>query len=240
MDLPIANAKNLAKADKSRYFRVGNVHHLRVLDDISFEIKDGDRVGIVGRNGSGKSTLLRVMAGIYRSSRGRIEVTGDPNCLFTINMGMQPELTGRENIFLRSKVAGRTTKETKAKLDEIIAFAELEDFIDLPLRTYSSGMTTRLAFSISTAFSPDILLLDEWLGAGDANFQKKAAKRMHSLVDDATVTVLASHNRGLLKQVCNKLMWLHLGKLKGYGPLDEVYAAHDEYYAKVESYHKLL
>lgn len=231
LTLPVAASQKLQTSDEERYFVDQGQALLRVLDKVSFEAVAGDRIGIIGRNGSGKSTLLRVIAGIYRPNTGQVSIVGKPDCLFTINMGMQPELSGRENIFLRGIITGKKRKDVAAKVDEIVAFAELENFIDLPLRTYSSGMSTRLAFSISTAFSPDILLLDEWIGAGDSQFQKKTAARMQDLVSDARITVLASHNRSLVTRVCNRVIWLHLGKLKAFGPTAEVYGAHDKFYA---------
>ena len=231
LNLPVAASKKLQASDQDRYFVEQGRALLRVLSEVSFEAAAGDRIGIVGRNGSGKSTLLRVIAGIYRPNAGRVSIAGRPDCLFTVNMGMQPELSGRENIFLRGIFTGKTHREVAAKVDEIVAFAELENFIDLPLRTYSSGMSTRLAFSISTAFSPDILLLDEWIGAGDSQFQKKAAARMQDLVSDARITVLASHNQSLITRVCNRVIWLHKGKLKAFGPTDEVYKAHDTFFS---------
>lgn len=231
LDLPIAASNKLQASDEDRYFVDHDRALLRVLDNVSFRALAGDRVGIIGRNGSGKSTLLRVIAGIFKPNAGKVSIVGKPDCLFTVSMGMQPELSGRDNIFLRGIITGKTHQQVAAKVDEIVAFAELETFIDFPLRTYSSGMSTRLAFSISTAFSPDILLLDEWIGAGDSQFQIKAAARMQDLVSDARITVLASHNKSLITRVCNRVIWLHQGKLKAFGPTSDVLDAHDKFYS---------
>jgi ABC-type polysaccharide/polyol phosphate transport system ATPase subunit len=230
LSLPMLTAKRLSNDAEHRYILRNGKPFIRALDEISFTAKAGDRIGIIGRNGSGKTTLMRVIAGIYATDSGVLEVDGKISCLFNINMGMQMELSGRDNIFIRGIIAGQSNAQIAAKLDEIVAFAELENFINLPLRTYSAGMVTRLAFAISTAFSPEILLLDEWIGAGDAEFQKKAAARMHSLLDEAAITILASHNRGLLSKVCSALIWLHEGQLMSMGAVEETYRLHDKFY----------
>ena len=194
---------------------------------MSFSIKNGQRVGLVGRNGSGKSTLLRVLAGIYTPTQGELRVRGRISSMFNLNLGVQPEATGRENVIIRGLVKGWRYSEIEARMDAIIDFSELKDFIDFPLRTYSEGMRMRLMFAIATSFSPEILLLDEWIGAGDAKFQAKAAARMNGLVDTAGIVVIASHNRALLRRVCDLAIWLDEGVVCAYGEVDEVLAKMD-------------
>ena len=202
------------------------------LKNVSFDIQSGQRVGIIGRNGSGKSTLLRVLGGIYEPTAGSLQMEGRISSLFNINLGLRGESTGRENITLRGLIKGLSYDEIAEKADEIIAFAELENFIDMPLRTYSSGMAMRLAFAIATAFSPEILLLDEWIGAGDVEFREKAQERMHSLVSQSGITVIASHNRALLRAVCDYGLWLDRGVMRAFRPIDEVYELYDAAKAK--------
>lgn len=200
---------------------------IEALQDISLELKSGDRLALLGRNGSGKSTLLRVLAGVYHPTAGEIVREGRVAPLFTVGLGVRREATGRRNIILRGLMAGLTWKEAAERIDEIAEFSELGPFIDLPVRTYSAGMAMRLSFAMATAFSPEILLLDEWIGAGDESFQKKAAKRMSELVDAAGITVLASHRRNLVKDVCTKAIWLDGGRLRAAGDVVEVYRTMD-------------
>lgn len=227
LTLPMGAVRSRRTGQNSRYTGASGRMFIRVLDDVSFDAVEGDRIGIIGQNGSGKSSLLRVVAGIYWPDQGFVKLDGRPQCLFSVNMGMNPELSGRENIYLRGLLAGKGYRELTSLLDGIIAFAELEQFIDLPLRTYSAGMSARLAFSIATSFSPEILLLDEWIGAGDVKFQKKAAERMHQLVQHSAITMLASHNRTLVRSFCNKIIWLNEGKVVAFGPTDRIFRSHD-------------
>jgi len=200
----------------------GRLARVEALRDISFELKSGDRLGIVGRNGSGKSTLLRVLAGVYEPTAGQVVTEGEIAPLFAVGLGTRPEATGRRNIILRGLLRGLTRRQAEAKIDEIVEFSELGRFIDLPVRTYSAGMAMRLSFAIATAFSPEILLLDEWIGAGDHEFREKARKRMHGMVDQSGITVVASHNRQLLRNVCSIGMWLDRGVIREIGPIDAV------------------
>lgn len=202
--------------------------HVDALRNISFELKPGDRLGLLGRNGSGKSTLLRVLAGVYPPSSGRVELRGRAAPMFNVGLGVRPEASGRRNIILRGLLNGLTRKEAEAKVDEIIEFTELGPYIDMPVRTYSSGMAMRLAFATATSFSPQILLLDEWIGAGDEGFQAKATKRMGDLVAQAGITVIASHKRQLIKKVCNLGLWLDAGEMRAIGPIEDVYEQWDE------------
>jgi len=206
---------------------LGSKPYILALRDLSFYFIEGQRIGLIGRNGSGKSTLLRVLGGIYAPTSGALKTEGKISSLFNINLGVQVDASGRENIMTRGLIKGWSRKQIRSRMDDIIDFSGLEDFIDLPLRAYSDGMRMRLLFAIATSFSPEILLLDEWIGAGDANFQAKAADRMNSLVHEAGITVIASHNRSLLRRVCDIGIWLDQGKLMAYGPIDDVYAKLD-------------
>lgn len=192
----------------------GNARFVTALDGVSFELKAGDRLALVGPNGAGKTTLLKVLYGIYPPTSGRVEIEGRVDALFNINLGFRPEATGRRNIELRGLINGWSTAEIAERMEEIIAFSELGDFVDLPLKSYSQGMAARLAFSIATSFEPEILLMDEWIGAGDASFQEKARKRMNEMAEKAAIIVLASHNQALLKKLSNKTLELEAGRIK--------------------------
>ncbi|RWN37314.1 MAG: ABC transporter ATP-binding protein [Mesorhizobium sp.] len=187
---------------------------VQALDGISFELKAGDRLGLVGPNGAGKTTLLKVLYGIYEPSGGSVIIEGKVDALFNINIGFRREATGRRNIVLRGLISGWTEAEIEEKMEEIIAFSELGDFIDLPFKAYSQGMAARLAFSASTSLDPEILLMDEWIGAGDASFQDKAKRRMDELAEKAGIIVLASHNENLIDSVCTKKMTLKSGRIE--------------------------
>lgn len=200
---------------------------IQALRDISFECKPGDRVGLIGRNGSGKSTLLRVLAGVYEPTEGAVCVEGRVAPMFSVGLGVRRDATGRKNIFLRGLMHGLSRKEARSRVQAIADFSELGPFVDLPVRTYSSGMAMRLSFAMATAFSPDVLLLDEWIGAGDERFQKKASARMHEVVEQSGITVLASHRRALVKEVCNLGLWLDGGEQRAFGPIEDVYASMD-------------
>ena len=189
---------------------------VRALNGVSFELNDGDRIGLVGHNGSGKSTLLRVLAGAYEPMRGSVQVDGRVASMLNIWIGMNEEATGYENIFLRGVVMGFRRRELKPLVDEIIAFSELGDYIHMPMRTYSAGMSMRLAFAISTCVSADILLMDEWLSVGDHDFAEKAKARLASLVQSARIMVLASHDESLIRANCNKIMRLSHGELTSF------------------------
>ena len=188
---------------------------VRALNNVCFEFREGDRVGIVGHNGSGKTTLLRVLAGAYEPVSGTIDVSGRVASMLSITVGMDMEATGYENIFLRTAIMGFTPKSVGPLVDDIVDFSELGDYIHMPIRTYSSGMVMRLAFAISTSVSADIILMDEWLSAGDAAFAQKAHGRLTAILNEAKILVLASHNEQLIKENCNKIMHLDHGELLG-------------------------
>jgi ABC-type polysaccharide/polyol phosphate transport system ATPase subunit len=194
------------------------------LDNVSFSLKEGDRIALIGHNGSGKSTLLRVLAGIYHPSAGQVTVDGTIGAIFDQGYGLDMEATGRENIYLRALALGMSTKDIESRVDEIIEFAELGDFIELPMRTYSAGMSARLAFGVTTTLSADVLLIDEGIGAGDAAFLQKANKRISEMVAKAGILVLGSHSEALLRATCNRAILMHHGKMIMQGSVDEVLA----------------
>lgn len=197
------------------------------LKNISLDLKHGDRIALIGHNGAGKSTLLKTMAGIYEPTHGTISSQGSIASLLDINLGVNPESSGRENIFSRGMLLGMSKKQINETIEEIINFTDLADFIDLPVRTYSSGMAVRLAFAISTSVKPDILLLDEVIGAGDANFMEKARKRILNLIESVGILVFSSHSESDVKSFCTKGIVLNAGKIVFHGDIDSAY----EFYA---------
>ncbi len=198
---------------------------VRALEDLTLSVKDGDRVGLIGNNGAGKTTLLRVLRGVYYPVGGTLRVQGRVGSLIDIAIGIDAEATGRENLTLRGAIMGMSRAEIQEKADEIIEFTELGDFIDVPVRTYSAGMQLRLAFAISTAVTPEILLMDEWLSVGDEHFSKKASRRLNELVGKTRILVIASHSIDLLRTTCNRLIWLETGRIRMDGNPDAVAAA---------------
>jgi ABC-2 type transport system ATP-binding protein len=200
---------------------------IKALDGVSFDIHEGDRIGLLGHNGSGKTTLLRTLSGIYEPIGGTISTHGRVVPLFDLQLGMDPDATGIENVWMRSKLLGLTTTQIKNSLDDIAEFTELGDYLYMPIRTYSAGMMVRLAFAISTAITPEILILDEMIGAGDASFVARADARLKDFIAKAGILVLASHSMPMLRQWCNKGMLLERGKLIAYGSLDEVMARYE-------------
>ena len=203
-------------ADKSGHVTV------KALSDINLEIKSGDRLGIVGHNGSGKSTLLRVLSGIYEPTSGQISREGKIASLIDIGLGINPENTGKENIYLRGQLMGLSNKEIAKKFDEIIEFAELGDFIQLPVRTYSSGMLLRLAFAVSTSITADVLIMDEWLSVGDGEFAQRAEQRLQKLVDKSDILIIASHSKKLIEKASKSMLWLEHGNIHVQGKTEEL------------------
>ncbi len=191
--------------------RDADTEHIWALRDVSFEVKPGERVGIIGRNGSGKTTLLRLLAGITRPTHGKIRVRGRLGVLIEIMAGFHPELTGRENIYLNGAIMGMSRKEIKQKFDEIVAFAELENFIDTPIKRYSSGMHVRLGFAVAAHLDPDVLLIDEVLAVGDAAFQKKCLCKMGTASDEGRTVVFVSHNMTAIRTLCERAILLREG-----------------------------
>ena len=192
-----------------------------LIDNISFVLEPGQRLGLIGANGAGKSTLLRLLAGIYQPSGGRLTVNGTAKGLFDISLGMHQEATGLENIYMRGLQMGLSLKEIRALIPGVLEFSELVDHIEKPFATFSTGMRLRLAIAVSTMIEPDILLLDEWIGAGDARFNAKVKARMMGLVEDSRGLVIATHNRGLMRSLCTHGLVLDKGKMLFCGALEE-------------------
>lgn len=234
VDFPIYNANG--RSLKKRLIQVATGGQLgadqngrvvvRALENLTFSIKDGDRVGLLGHNGAGKSTLLRLLSGVYAPSSGYAHISGDIGSLIDISLGIDPEATGRENIYLRGGLLGMGRSEINSQIEEIIEFSELGDFVDMPLRTYSTGMHLRLAFAVSTIVRPEILLMDEWLSVGDEGFKRKAEVRMTELVQSTNILVIASHSRDLVLHTCNRAIWLEHGKIRMDGDPDLVCQAY--------------
>jgi ABC-type polysaccharide/polyol phosphate transport system ATPase subunit len=200
---------------------------VQALRDINLDLKPGDRLGLVGHNGAGKTTLLRVLAGIYHPLVGTVRCQGKRMPLTDIQVGYDDEATGYEMILLRGLLMGLTRAEIEARVAEIAEFSELGDFLELPIRTYSSGMILRLFFSIATSIQADILLMDEWIAAGDEAFIKKANERLQSVVDRARILVIASHSRDLLSRLCTRGLLLAAGRVVCDGSLEDAFRAYD-------------
>jgi ABC-2 type transport system ATP-binding protein len=195
---------------------------VNALSAVNLELDHGDRVGLVGHNGAGKTTLLRVMAGVYEPTFGSVTMEGRVIPLFDLGLGIDPDATGYDNIFVRGTLLGIPRSQLKALAEEVAAFTELGDYLDMPVRTYSQGMYLRLAFAISTGVAPDILLMDEFLAVGDAQFLIKAEKRLDELVSKAGTMVLASHSDQLIRRLCNKAVLISAGEVKAFGDTDQV------------------
>ena len=202
----IATGGKLAKDASNRV-------SVRALDGLTFEFEDGDRVGLVGHNGSGKSTLLQVLAGIYEPTAGHLQVNGRVTSMLGITLGMANDSTGLDNIYLRGRFMGLSKAQTDELVDGIAEFAGIGDFLELPMRTYSSGMAMRLAFAVATSVDADIILMDEWLSVGDFEFVVKAKERLTQMVDKARLVVIASHDHGLIADQCNLVFHLEHGKI---------------------------
>ena len=214
------------------HLRKSKLEVYEALKGISFEVKKGEIMGIVGKNGSGKSTLLRAIAGIFSADSGSIELETDSVSLLSIGVGFQKKLSGRENIILSGMLLGFSEQEVRDKMDEIIKFANLGRFIDMPVKTYSSGMYSKLAFSITAVLETDIMLIDEVLSVGDAKFKKKSYKKMQELImDENRTVVIVSHSTETLEKLCTSLLWLHEGEIKMQGDTKTVLDAYNEFMA---------
>jgi lipopolysaccharide transport system ATP-binding protein len=195
---------------------------VQALRDVSFSLVSGDRLGLIGSNGAGKTTLLRTLAGIYEPVVGRVRMQGSINALLDPNLGMNPELTGRENIRLRGLYNGLGSAQLRRLEEDVQAFAELGDFLSLPLRIYSSGMVVRLGFALATAIRPQILLMDEWFLAGDSDFMEKARERLEDMVRGAEILVLSSHQADVVRDWCNRVLWMRDGRVIADGESGEI------------------
>ena len=204
------------KRDKSKKIKI------HAINDVSFKIYKGEKVGIIGYNGAGKSTLLNLITGIYPPDKGRVTTYGNISPLLSLGAGFDQNFSGRKNIILNGAVLGYDKEYLESKVDEIIEFSELGDYIDIPIKNYSNGMLAKLGFSIATAVNPDILIIDEILGVGDVNFQKKSADKMKSLMDGGTTVILVSHSIPQIRELCDKAIWMDNGKLREIGEVNKV------------------
>lgn len=222
-----ASVGGVVRKDATRRNRIT----IRALDNLSLELHEGDRLGLIGHNGAGKSTLLRVMSGGYRPSSGTIAIDGEIASLLTLGIGFDAEDTGYENIYTSCLYLGMTPAKIRAKTDQIAEFTELGEYLRMPVRTYSSGMQVRLSFAIATALDPDILLLDEVMGAGDAQFMIKAQQRIETMMERASVLVLASHSPQMVRQFCNKALLLRAGHVEEFGGVEATMSAYEKWIA---------
>ncbi|MGS0895082.1 ABC transporter ATP-binding protein [Burkholderia stagnalis] len=235
LDLPIYDVQG--RSLKKQVLRMGRRNRIaegndgvivvRALDNLNLRFERGDRIGLIGHNGAGKSTLLRAMAGIYPPTTGTLSREGKVVPLLDISLGMDENSTGMQNIRLRGLLLGMSDAEIREKQQDIADFCELGDYLDLPIRTYSSGMRVRLAFAVSTAVDAEILLLDEVMGVGDASFMHKAEARLEDLHSRAEIVVLAMHSNSEIRRVCNKALWMERGQMRAFGPVEEVVAAYE-------------
>jgi teichoic acid transport system ATP-binding protein len=205
------------------------VREIEALKHVSFDVPEGQVLGVVGANGAGKSTLMRTVAGILPPNSGRVEVHGRVSTLLALGVGFNRKMTGRQNVVLGGLAAGLTREQLQEKYDEIVAFAELEDFMDMPMRTYSSGMYGRLAFAVAVTMEPDILLIDEALSVGDARFRKKSFRKMRELCGQDRTIVLVSHALGSIKELCDAAIWMHKGEMRMWDDPDSVVDAYTEF-----------
>ena len=234
-DVSLTYRTNLQKNPtlKSAIVRLGRreriVREVKALQGVTFDVPHGKVMGVIGSNGAGKSTLMRTVAGILPPTSGRIEVNGRVSTLLALGVGFNSALTGKENVILGGLAAGLTRPEIRDKYEEITAFAELDEFMDMPMRTYSSGMYSRLAFAVAVHMDPDILIIDEALSAGDAHFKQKASDKMAELVSKARTMLVVSHALGTIKELCDEAVWLHKGKLVGRGDPEEMISAYTKF-----------
>ncbi|MGY1845710.1 ABC transporter ATP-binding protein [Modestobacter sp. SYSU DS0875] len=232
VDFPIFDAKSRSLKKTVMGVVGGNIAStsrvpiIEALRDVSLHLQHGDRVGLVGHNGAGKSTLLRLLSGIYEPTRGTAEIRGRVAPVFDLGVGMDPEVSGLENIIIRGLFLGMTRKQMDERVDDIAEFTELGDFLRMPLRTYSTGMRVRLALGVVTSIDPEILLLDEGIGAVDAAFLEKSKKRLSELVERAGLLVFASHSDEFLRELCDTAVWMEHGQVRMQGELDEVLRAY--------------
>ncbi len=203
-----------------------SVQVVKALDRVSFEARDGDRIGLVGGNGAGKTSLLRVLSRVYPPTSGRVSIQGRVSSLFDLFMGMDVDASGYDNIRMRSIMLGCDYKQAEAIIPDVEEFSQLGEFLDLPIRAYSSGMLLRLAFAVCTAVHPDILILDEIIGVGDAEFAERAEKRLHAMIEKASIMFLASHDDAAIMNLCNRTLWMKGGRLMMDGKPEDVLAAY--------------
>jgi len=230
IDIPILDASRSFRTTLMHRYIGGQIKRneksrqvsVRALDNISFRLEKGDRLGLIGHNGAGKTTLLRLLSGVYKPLRGTYHYRGKITPLFNISLGLDLDESGIDNIHTVGMYLGLSKQEIQRKMDEIIAFSELGDFIHLPVRTYSAGMLARLSFAVATSVESDILLMDEEIGAGDASFAEKAQERLKSLYSKMSIIVIASHAEDIIRKLCNKAILLEHGKIVAFKGVDEV------------------
>ncbi|EFL89543.1 ABC transporter ATP-binding protein [Ahrensia sp. R2A130] len=237
LDIPVPTGRNWSLRSQAMQHlpvvgghirkKSGGIAVVRALENVSLDLQDGDRLAVIGHNGAGKTTLLRVLGGLLSPTAGKVRIAGSLMPMFDLASGFDEESTGYENIHLRGLVEGLTRKEIERRTPAIVEFSELGDYLDMPLRTYSSGMRLRLMFSIATAVAGDIILMDEWISVGDQAFQMKAQERLVEITRNAGILVIASHSRPTLRSTCNKALWLEVGQVKDFGDFDDV-VAHEE------------
>lgn len=234
--MPIVSVKNISLKFKMEQNRANSLKEFCVrwlkrdlksedfwaLTDVSFDVEKGDVIGIIGHNGAGKSTLLKVISGIMKPTKGMIEAHGNIVPMLELGSGFDMELSGRENIYLNGAILGYSEEFLNEKYDEIVTFSELGNFIEAPLRTYSSGMLARLAFSVACIVEPEILIVDEILSVGDADFQEKSRARMMDLMTGGTTVFFVSHSLKQIREMCNKVVWLEHGKIQAIGKTEEI------------------
>ncbi len=219
--------EGLVRALSMRGRRERGDEHIWALKDVSFEVAEGEVLGIIGRNGAGKSTLLKILSRVTRPTEGRARLYGRSGSLLEVGTGFHPELTGRENIFLSGNILGMTRAEVRAKFDEIVAFSELEQFLDTPVKRYSSGMYVRLGFAVAAHLDPEILIVDEVLAVGDAGFQRKCLGKMEDAAQSGRTVLFVSHNMTAVQGLCSRALLLEAGRIHASGPVDEIVTAYE-------------
>jgi lipopolysaccharide transport system ATP-binding protein len=225
---PIVQVRNLGKSYRLGHAATGGRQRkvrdttIWALSEVSFEVFPGEIVGIIGRNGAGKSTLLKILSRIVRPTAGEVDIYGRLGSLLEIGTGFHPDLTGRENVYFNGAIIGMSRSETRRKFDEIVAFAEVEEFLDTPVKHYSSGMYLRLAFAVAAHFEPEILILDEVLGVGDAAFQQKCYRKMKNIIQEGRTIFLVSHDPAAVQRLCRRALLIESGRLKEDGPANTV------------------
>ena len=231
VSLPIYNSRGRALKHEVLRRTVGsNLDHpkdqratvVQALNEVTLCLKDGDRVGLIGRNGAGKTTMLRVMSRIYQPTSGIAKIVGTISSMTDLSIGMSPEATGYENIIMRGIMLGLTRKQAAALIPDVEEFTELGEYLELPIRTYSAGMMLRLSFAVSTAIKPEIIILDEMISVGDAAFMEKASARIASLLETASIMVLATHDDALLRRLCLTAVWMNYGRITAMGNVNSV------------------
>ncbi|MGV0337130.1 galactan export ABC transporter ATP-binding subunit Wzt/RfbE [Corynebacterium bovis] len=246
VDFPIFDAKSrsmkhtfLGAAGGAIGRNESNTVMVEALRDVNLHLREGDRIGLVGHNGAGKSTLLRLLSGIYEPTRGSAVVEGRVAPVFDLGVGMDPEISGYENIVIRGLFLGESRRSINRKVDEIAEFSELGDYLSMPLRTYSTGMRIRLALGVVTSIEPEILLLDEGIGAVDAAFMEKARSRLQELVAKSGILVFASHSNEFLAQLCDKALWVDHGEVRSCGAVEDVVGEYEGPEAREQVLHVL-